>query len=300
MADFIRSTLIPDETPAADGTYTYDLPVNPLSHIILAIKCLNATDEATLAQILALVSNITVANRGQSIINMSAADLYALNTVLFPGVPVITNAVATDDATRSVGLCIPFSRRLFTPDEAFPASKAGELTLSLTVDIATTHADGLILLADTVELPEATPQRFLKATTLASTPSATGQHDVSLPIGNPLLGLLLWGTTVPTGTAWTATIDQIRLLADNIERDYANAYWETMHADLVHRGGMPLGAVDDWSDDAIANYALLDLDPNKDSMYAIDTAPLASLKARIEAGDTNALRVIPIELPAVA
>lgn len=300
MARIIRSTLIPDETPAADGTYSYNLPVNPISHIMFIIKCLNVTDEATLANILALVTNLTVANRGQSIINLSAADLYALNTVIFPGVPVFTNLVATDNATRSVGLCIPFGRMLFNPAECFPKSREGELTLSVTVDIATAEADGLILLAETIELPEASPKRYLKATTMARTPTATGQMDVDLPIGNPLAGILLWGTTVPTGTAWTATIDQFRLLVDNVEYDYANAYWEAMHADLVWRGGMPLGSEDAWANDVIPNYALVDLSPNKEDLYLLDTAPLASLKARIEAGDTNPLRVIPIELPPAA
>lgn len=294
--DFIRSVVIPDVTPAADGDYTYNLPVNPLSHINLVIKALNATDEATLASILALVTDINVSYLGQSILSMSAADLYALNTTLFPGVPVLTNLVATDDATRSVGLVLPFSRTLFNPKEAFPRTKSGELTLTLTVDIATAEADGLILLAESTELPEASVERYLKVTTLTKTPTATGDTDIDLPIGNLLLGNLLWGTTVPTGTSWTTTINKARLLADNIERDYANANWEAMHADLVWRGGMPLGSTDAWANDAIINYALMDLDPNKDGMYAIDTAQLSALKLRIDAGDTEALRVLPMEL----
>ncbi len=123
--EFIRSVIAQDELPAGDGTLTWDLPVNPLSHLDFTIKCLNATNEATLAQILALVTNISVLHLGQSIVNMSAADLYAYNVLQLGRVPVLTNLVSTDNATRSVALQIPLGRRIMWPQECFPPTKKG-------------------------------------------------------------------------------------------------------------------------------------------------------------------------------
>lgn len=293
--DFIRSVLAQDYAPSADETKTWDLPVNPLAYVSFVIKALNVTDEATLANLLALVTNITVAFNGQSILNMTAADLYAYNVALLGRVPIFTNLVSTDNATRSVGLVIPFGRKIMDPSECFPQARKGELSLQATLDIATAEADGLIIQAETTELPGAQPRSYLKATTLTATPAATGQFDIELPKNNPLLGCLLWGTTVPTSTAWTATIDQARVLADNVEKGYAQANWESIHADLINRSGMPLGAEDAWTTDAINNYALIDYDPMKDGQFELQTAQLNDLKLRIEAGDTNPLRIIPIE-----
>jgi len=293
---FLKSVIVSDVTPAADGSYTYDLGVNPISHLSLALKCLNATDEATVAQILALITNIEVLHRGTSIFQASAADTYALDHILLRNAPIILNQVATDNATRAVLLTIPFGRTLWDPDECFPASRAGELKLRLTVDIATSDADGLILLVEQTELLGAAPARFLKTTTLSKTPSATGWMDVDIPIAYVYAGFILWSTTIPTTTAWTTTIDQVKLLLDNTEADYSLSNWEALRCDLTTRIGQRPGRIAAYGDDHIANYALLDLCPNGDDRFLLDSKGLSSLKIRVNAGDTNALRVIPLEL----
>lgn len=298
MREFIRSVIVQDVTPAADGTYTYDLPVNALSHINLTIKCLNVTDEATIAQTLALVTDIKVLHRGTSIFQMSAADLYAYNHVMLRRQPIALNMIATDNATRAITLIIPFGRKLLDPDEAFPQTKAGNLQLQLTVDIATSDADGLILQVETTEIADANPTHYLKATTLTHTPAATGASDVDLPIGNTLLGLLIFSTTVPATTAWTTTVDKLKLLSDNTETHFSETNWESLHGDLIARCGDYPGHTTARGDDSIAHYAYADMDVNDDGQYALDTKGLAALKARITAGDTNALRIIPVELVA--
>jgi len=40
----------------------------------------------------------------------------------------------------------------------------------------------------------------------------------------------------------------------------------------------------------------LDFDPMMDGMYVLDTAGASDIVARIYAGDTNAIRVLPLEL----
>jgi len=297
--DFLRSVIVQDETPAADGSFTWDLPVNPLSHINLTIMALNVTNEATMAEIAALVTNVQVLHRGTSIIQISGPDLLALDHVLYGKAPILSNQVATDNATRWLGLIIPLGRQFMNPNECFPESKAGELQLRLTVDIANAGADGLILQVEATELFGARPSRHLKCTTLTSTPAAVGAHDIDLPIRNVYAGIMLWATTKPTGTVWTATIDQVKLLADNTERLFSLANWESLHADLLTRPGHEPGYILADGDDHIAQYSFMDFSPANRDDFLLDTAPLSALKLRVTAGDTNPLRVLPLELQKV-
>lgn len=294
--DFIRSVVVDDKTPAADGVEQYDLPVGPLSHITLTIKCLNVTDEATVQNILALVPKIEVLHRGSSIYSISAVDLFALNAILYGSLPYALNLIATDNATRAVTLIIPFGRGLYNPEECFPDTKSGELVLSLTVDIATAEADGLIILAESTELVNARPARYLKVTTLNFTPSATGEMDVDLPIQAEQAGILLWGTTVAATTAWTATIDKVKLLRDNKEFMVSSSKWEALQDSISYRLGHQPGHIAASGDPELAHHGFLDFTYLNQDAYLVDTRGMSSWVLRITAGDTNAGRVLPLEL----
>ena len=308
---FLRSTLVSDVTPAADGTYSYDLPVNPLSHLILTIKCLNlsADTKATVAQIMGALENITVEYRGQAIISMNGADLYVLNTILYGNEPLQVNVTNLENSTRAISLRVPFGRNTFNPSECMFATNRGELKLKVQVDIADTGYDGVIFQFETVELVEASPAQYLKVTTLTDTPAATGDMDEDLPIGNVLAGILLWATTIPTGTAWTATIDAIRLLVNNSEYGYASALWESLQGDLIHSGATvaydnhihtdPAAGdtgIAEQDDGNLSNYALMDYGIKIGNEFLLDTADKSRVHLKITAGDTNPFRVLPLEL----
>jgi len=315
--EYFRS-VIADNITAADGTVTYNLGIRPISHLMYTVKVLNngANTKATLAQILGGVENIQVSRFGQSLISISGADLYALNKILLKAEPWQENVINTDDATRMLSLVIPFGRKLYNPAECMPANSAGELVLQLTLDIADTGYDGMITLVEQVELPGATPTQMLKYCTKAYTPSATGAAEVDLPRGNKYSGIMLWGTTVPTTTSWTTTIDKVRLLCDNTERYFGISNWECLHGELLMTGG-PAGAwgekihlentataytqnadtaAEEQVNTALNNYAYLDFAPDGRDDYNLETADLAGLKLEITAGDTNATRITPVEL----
>lgn len=293
---FLRTVVIANETPAADGTFTWHLPVNPLSHLNFTIKCLNVTNEATIAEILAMVSNIRIAYRGTAIFDLSAADLYAFNFIYFGKAPIALNQVPDDDGTRALCLIVPFGRKLFSSAECFPESKKGELQLQCTVDIANAGADGLILQVEATEILDARPRSHIKLTTLSHTPAATGDSDVPLAIGNELAGILLWGTTIPATTAWTTTIDQVKLLADNVERAYSLANWESLRGDLIRHCGHEPGHIVAAGGDSIPNHAYMDFSPDGGDDFLIATRNLNALVLRVIAGDTNPLRVLPLEI----
>lgn len=294
----IRSVLVQDESISAGALKTYDLPTNPLSHIVFTLKGLNVTDEATLAQITSRVTKIEVLYKGAAALSASLADLFALNCILFKKVPVLTNRVATDNATRALTVYIPLGRKLYNPDECFKATKKGELQLQITLDSTETDIDGIIYQIETVELLEAAPKQYLKVTSKSTTPTATGDVDVDLAIGNLLAGIMLFSTTVPTTTAWTTTVDKIKFLIDNVEHNIASANWESVHGNLLSRLGYFGGIAAAAGDDVIVKYALIDFTPEETDTFLVETAGKSSVKLRVTAGDTNVFRTLPLELAA--
>jgi len=321
---FLRQVLVPDVAQAASTVRTDDLPVNPLSHIIFTIKGLNdtgtLTDFTVSSALLSFISKIEVLFQGSAIISGSAHDLARLHGVLLRKSPRAGVIDSTDNDIRSLSFIIPLGRSLYDPKECFPAVRRGELVLQTTSGAAVTGVDGHILQIETVEILAATPERYLKATTISKTPAATGDHEVDLPIGNQLAGVLLFGTTIPIGAAWTTSIDQCRLMVDGSEAYYGNANWECLNGDLgalvqansqtsehVHVSDVA-AAYTQWQDtdlnavayDFYKQYAYLDLDPRKDDQYLLDTKGRARVNLKITAGDTNAIRVLPVELVPVA
>jgi hypothetical protein len=296
-----------------------DLPVNPLSFMILTIRAnvLAALTLPTLANLLGVFTSVQVLFRGQAILSLSLADLAALGAVLFgrgwwrqPSDDGVINN------RTGLTVIIPLTRRLFWPMECFPATRRGELQLQLSTAAAfTAIATPVIITVETVELLDVAPERFMKVTSIARTPTAAGQLDLDLPIGLPIAGALLFGTTVPTGVTDTTTIDDLRLLIDNVEYLYAQANWEAMHGELmrrthldfvgshhVHRlaAGAPAGDAlvegPQYAADFMRQYAYLDFDPLMDGSYMLETEGRSRVHLRITAGDVNALRVLPVEL----
>lgn len=296
MSRFLKTVIVQNVTIPADGTYTYDLPVNPVSHLVLTIMCLNVTDEATIYDITDLVSNVHVLHRGTTILQMRARDLLALNHLLLRKTPVIGPQLATDDYVRWVSLIIPFGRQMYRQDECFPESKAGELTIQLTCDIATAQADGLIIQLESVELLGARPARYLKHTTLISTPTATGDWDIDLPIAHIMPHILLRAETKPHDDSWVCTIEMIKMLGDNTELYYSETNWEGSQGEMINRPGSEPGFIPAHGYQHWAHYTMLDFDPRRDDKYLLDTKPFSSLKLRIDAGATDEIRVFPGEL----
>jgi len=290
---FRRTAVVANVTPAADGSYTVDLPVKPLSHLIITLKTVADTTGWTPAVALAALENIEVLRHGSAIVSISAADLYALNCVMFENEPWDENWAATSGYMHHVTLIVPFGRELFNPAECLPETIRGELTFRYTVDIADTGYTSVIMQVEAVELLDANPADYLKYVTATMTPTATGNNDVELPIGNEFVGILLWGTTVPATTAWTTTIERITLLVDNIETYYRDTYWTTLHGDLIRK--LASASAYTTSNSAIVNYSYMDFDPRGDGSYLLESRGLSDLALRVYAGDTNPLRVISLE-----
>lgn len=322
MAEFIHSILAANRAIAADGDQVYDLPVNPLSVILLHVSPLNETatigNYSLLAALLSAVDNVRVSHKGTSVVDLSGADLAAL-VMLYHRLSLWqSNAVETDDDRRSLVLPILFGRAAYMPGECFPETRKGELQLTVTWDIADTGFDGLRISIETIELPDAKPEFVQKATTLAQTFAAIGQNDIDLPIGNVIRGVLCWGTTSYAGATPAPTLGQLAVYKDNKQLGYSATDWEVLRAVMslrgvafppsfrhIHSGTYTTTVAGDSLEPEIglskdAYYALLDFDPLRDDTYVLETTGAGRVHVRSIAEAAEAVRIIPIERVAAA
>ena len=296
----LRTVLVDDESISASDIKTYDLPINPLSGLVVTLKGENAGGvEASRAEVLERLSKITISRAGETSWDIKGADLFAQNCMMFGHEAILANRVADDAATRAITLILPFGRKLYDPEECHPATRKGEFKVRIEFSATETKIDNLVLLAETIELLGATPRRHLKVTTLSDSATAAGEEDLDLPIGNVLAGIMLFSTTVMTGTVWTTTIDWIKLLKNNVEFHIARAKWEALHGELLRRCGYLGDHSAAYGDDEIHQYGLLDFDPLGDDRFLVDTKGAASMRLRLYAGDTEVYRALPIELVGV-
>jgi len=314
---FTHSVLMPNQAQAADGDVTVDLPVNPLSVIFLQLAPLNETGTITtysmLAAILGACTNVRISHKGSAVIEASCADLAVL-AMLWHGVPIWqSNQSETDDERRSVIVPILFGRKPYDSNECFPETRKGELQATFTFDIAASGFDGLRFSVETIELPDASPARVQKVTTLAQTFAAVGQNDIDLPIGNMLRGILLWGTTGFTGAAPAPTIGSAELLVNNRQTHYSETDFEVGRAISgllgrpfppdyrhIHSGTYTTTVAGDSREPMAegskdANYLFLPLDVTGDDEHSIDTAGASRVNVRVTAEAAEAVRALPIE-----
>lgn len=319
---FLHSIAVPERAVSSDSVESFDLPVNPLSALLINIRPLNET--ATLAnyakyrEICAAFNRITVSYRGASVLSMRGEDLAALNFFRHGIQPREANADNVDNERRSVCLPLLFGRFPYDPSSAFPASKRGELVIEFDIDVADTGYDGFRYNVESIELLGANPREYERRTSIARTFAATGDNDIELPLGNTCRGLLLWGTTPYAGASPAPSFGRMSLMLDNQEVGYADTDWESAMAvaGLLGRNSPPLGdhkhtlnaagagieettSVFDRGEGGWENYVFLDLDPTRDDSFAIDTKSAATFMLRCNAETADAVRVMPIERVAV-
>ena len=297
--EFIRSSLVRDRT-AATEVLKVDLPVNALSHLIISLDMYNATDEATLAEILAFVNSITVTHSGRTIVSLQSEDLYGVDTKLYGNRPVLVGKLATDNEHRCLSLIVPFGRRIFNPAECYPASRKGEVTLTLDYTAPATAADNGTLNIEAVELVGATPSHYLRSVmSIIAAPGATGENDWDMPIGNDIVAIGLRMTTWPGASTHTYGVDMAKVLVENQEYGYSAARAQCLVGDLIHHYETQHGNIAAQGFIQPAGMVWLDYDPGDNDEYLLKTEGLSSLKLRMEMGVDEATYVTLLERCAV-
>jgi len=316
--EFTQSILAHDEPVVAGSVVPYDLPVNPLSHVLITLKFKRTAAAAAgvpaFVNVLKLMDKIEVLYKGSAVFSMSGADCVASGIFVpqFESWGINYSGIAGEEC--SFTFLVPMTRVLYSPRECFPRTTRGELTLQITYEAVLTGMTTVKAQIETVELPGATPEQFIKQTTKAATPAATGQYDVELPIGNDISELVLFGTTYPEGAADTATLNLLEILVDNINHFYPESNFETIH-NMAGRmraapgywgyhihGGTYTTVVYGLSEPVIASdhilkqYLHMPFDIFGNGEYALHTAGASDVVLRLDIGIANALRVIPVEV----
>lgn len=321
MAQILHRTLTAARAVAAAGeTFTFDLPVNPLSVILLTFRALNnvLVNVTHLSDWMAKYTNINVRYRGASIIDGRLDDLMVAMMSRNGWQPGVGQENNVNNDVRSLTVPLMFGRRAYDVDECFPATRRGDLILSITAAADAGGLDGHDVQIETIELLDATPSRFIKVTETQQAMAAIGAQSIALPIGNKLLGVLLRPFAFPTGAANTCSFGEISLEVDNVEVMYSHTNWQTLHGIFsrrVPRAWTGLEHVHPYNAAAVAteyftrqgnadftlhqNYGYLELDPHNDSAFALDTRGAADVSLSIVSGTAdvaNVSRIYPIEL----
>jgi len=311
--------LATEDLPASATRAPFDLPVNPLSMLFLRFQITNVAPAAldtysAIDDVITMVTNVQITHKGESIVNASLRDIVvamAARHKLFPGWSVLSNI---DNAVRSLVFPICLGRRPYDAMSCFPATSRGNLKMQITVGADGAAFDDINVSVEAVELLDATPSEYVKLTTL-SRDSVVGQFDLDLPIGNDLLGIVLFDTGLFGATDEVTSWGQVKLLKDNVEQYFPNSDIETLCAMLnAQLGSMPgwpghqhqfngAAAALDESDDAglavstgMLGYAYLDFDPLRDNEYTLVTEGASRLLLRGVGDEATAVRALPFEV----
>lgn len=321
--EFVQS-IFAHEVPVVAGTVvTYDLPVNPLSHILLTLKLaaldIAVTDVIAVADIAARISRIEVLYKGSAVYSLSGPDCFASSLFVQGFESWSVNAVDVEDAEWALTLLVPLTRTLYSPSECFPASTRGELILQITYAAAGVDFDDIRLSGETVELIGVSPAQFLKQTTLSATPTANVPLDIPLPIGNDISDIIYWQHQIQAGVSDTAALDKVEILVDNINHFYPESFVETLQ-NMSGRKRCPPGYYgqhthkllaaafaqgDQTSAPTPANHMLacymhMPFDIFLDGAFALKTQGASAVLARLDVVAFGALRIIPLEIVGAA
>jgi len=314
VSDFQTLTASADIVPV-------DLPVNPLSHLILTILATkNVAADVTklgnlLVDILAGVTDVSIRHRGENIIQGSLQDLTVLSGMITGRPPAVGGFSQADNAVQWVSILIPFSRVPYDHMEAFPATSRGNLRFYMTAGPASALWDAYSWGLEAVELIEDTPAQFLKYTTLTRALAAAGRQRMPLPIGNEILGCLLFDPENENIATQIYSFGKVKILKDNVEQYFAESNWESLresmerrmpgyHLSWGHRHASAAADTDVGEELLIAGdrapyqYGYLDFDPLKDGSYALDAKGVSALDLDLNAdtGSNETVRIIPVEL----
>lgn len=317
---FTHSVVVPNVTITAGTSPSYDLPVSPLSHCLLTIKFAQnqANTQLSFANIAAMLDKVEVLYKGSGVTSMNGIDLMACGLFVCNFESWGINALGVDNELRSFTFLVPFGRQLYSPVECYPSQSRGELVLQTTWAASFTQIDGASLQIEAIELPEAHPERFLKMTTSAFTPSGTAEFDMELPIGNKISDIVLWGTTIPSGATATRTIAKVQIRKNNSEFMYSQANFESLHNMAgrmrpapgywaAHTHDLIEAAYAQYDDTSppdpcnhiLANHLHIPFDVRRDGVHILETEGAKDLNIRMKPDVAAAVRIIPCEIVAV-
>lgn len=317
--EFIQSILAHNVAVVLGTVPTYDLPVNPLSHILLTIKAARldtaVTDSPPFMSLPAILARIEVLYKGSAVFSLSGIDCMASSLHVNGFESWGVNAEDIENGEWSMTLLVPMTRILYSQTECFPKTMRGELILQLTYAGASAEWDDIRMQIETVELPGAPATQFIKQTTLSATPTANVPLDVPLPIGNDISDIIIWQHQIQSTVSDVAAIDKVEILVDNVNHFYPESFKETIQnmsgrkrcppgywGSHIHKtyvtpvvAGDPTGIVIAM-DHILACYMHVPFDIFNNGDYALKTQGASDINLRLDITAFGAIRIIPVEV----
>lgn len=314
----LHTNIVPITDAPGDGVFRMEMSVNPLSVVYLRLRALNST--GTLANfqdyynLASAFDNVSLTYRGSTIISMSGQDIVALNWLRWGILPEEANPNNVNNARREIIIPLILGSMPYDSSSAFPATRRGDLILSLQVDDVDTGYTGVEYAVDTLEIIGARPTEFERRLTLNRTNTATGNNDLDLVPRSPNRGLLLFGTTGFNGATPVPSFSQVRVLLDNQEVFYAGLDWAVLQSlpsmwgrhrswlNHKHTLDATVAGITETTSTAQAaaqnfqNYAYLDFDVTRDDAYTLDTTDATRYQLRHVAATADAVRAVQMEV----
>jgi len=312
---YIHSQLCNDITVTPGQTQSYDLPINPVTMILLTMRWVQARtgpySYSQIDSILSVISKIDVTYKGRTLYSASGQDAVMLTRLISGAEPVLHNAIDANSAIRMCTIPIALTPYIYSPDWASPASKRGELQLQITCATPPAEITGATYGAEVVELEAAEPKYYMQCTPHAVLPAATGMIDIDLPIGQDLCGVMLRAAKVPDATNDLCSITSAALLVDNREEYISYASWAALRTHAQMRAPEMVGntrhqhALGDvvagslTTETVLApsytqHYGYIDLMPAGIEDYILATAGHSRVHLAIDCGDTSQIIAYPI------
>lgn len=320
----LRQVLVPRTTENAAVVRTRIIPPMPLSHLVFTqvVDFTASFDAQTRDTLLAdSINRLTVFVEGDAVVSIRPEELLFLNHHQWHYQAQSFNQASANATGRTAcSLVIPFGRKMYMDDECLPAFAPGQVELQY--DLATNPATFTtrIIQVDGVFLPDANPTRWVRYRDIVRATNVVGfVNDLSLPVAHQLAAVLLRQATPAEAAASLGTIEQIRILGDDRDVVVQQSDWYSLWADGMNRAGTRWLDPHDhrentaaaYAQDALTRieqfrstgtdvnsvrYAYLDLDPNRDGMHLLDTTQFNTLTLRVDAGQTDEIRIVPINL----
>lgn len=293
MGVYLHELTVPERAFVAGDNGPFDLPVNPVSFIAVHIRGDVGPAAPDFNQILGIIDSLVVLFKGTQIVAGNGEDLSRMLHHIWGNQINIENFNAVSPAQVALTLFIPFGRKPFWMEEAFPATRRGEFTISMQRAATTPNLSNVQFAIEAMQLLDAEPKQFLKQVTLSRAIS-TGDPDFELPIGNPLLGVLLFSPQALGNAPISQTVRRVKFLLDRVEFQVADAAFDVLRSVGQLRGS-------DWNEyvgfpSIGRNYAYLDFDPFKDDAFMVPTEGRASVRLRFTSDVAGTVRMVPLEL----
>lgn len=311
MSPYLKSLVVQDYVPAADGVYSWELTDQPLAAIWLTVKgTLNAIDKCITDMMLS-VTGLDVWMGSFNVVHYTTGikALFA-NCKIKQHWPYMVASSQTAAAVVGVTFPIMFGAPYLNPSMCLPQSLSNRKRLDLTVDIANAGLATTELDITQMIMPGAAPVGCIKQEEIVVANAATGEQDVWLQHNWDLLKLLIYSPTVPVTTAYTATVKRATMEINDFPWGYNQVPWTHLHAETMDELDGPgniedhkhlaTGAtaatgmsynIDSWS----KYFGEMDFFFNQDLKWKAPTAGASSVKLKVVTGVSENYTIIPIE-----